>query len=268
MDHMGEVQEVSGLGWKKDLLDVVLVPLTIAIFGSIISLAQYCGQLNAEDQRAQDVALQAYLDQMSRLMLDDEEPLRSSAEGSEEVRTLARSRTLTVLPRLDRDKKRAVLRFLTEAQLINESDPVVPLAGADFSKANLSEGTFVGAVDVKSSPAVGETTTFSPSGPCIPVVQAPLPAECTDQSRRELVGIDLSAVDLTGANLSRANLLNANLSGANLSGADLSDANLSGANLTNARGVTNEELEKQAKSLEGATMLNGQKYEDWLKDNE
>jgi hypothetical protein len=30
--------------------------------------------------------------------------------------------------------------------------------------------------------------------------------------------------------------------------------------------MTHEELEQRAKSLKGATMPNGQKYEDWLKD--
>jgi uncharacterized protein YjbI with pentapeptide repeats len=49
-------------------------------------------------------------------------------------------------------------------------------------------------------------------------------------------------------------------------GADLSNANLSGANLKGAD-VTEEQLD-QAKSLEGATMPNGQKYEEWLKDKE
>jgi uncharacterized protein YjbI with pentapeptide repeats len=72
---------------------------------------------------------------------------------------------------------------------------------------------------------------------------------------------DLSRANLEGADLSGANLSNANLSGANLSG-----ANLSGANLTDASGITNEELDQQAKSLKGATMPNGQQYEDWLKD--
>jgi hypothetical protein len=38
-----------------------------------------------------------------------------------------------------------------------------------------------------------------------------------------------------------------------------------GANLSGAAGTTNELLELQAESLEMATMLNGQKYEDWLK---
>jgi hypothetical protein len=32
--------------------------------------------------------------------------------------------------------------------------------------------------------------------------------------------------------------------------------------------ITEQELERQAKSLEGATMPNGQKYEEWLKDKE
>ena len=50
-----------------------------------------------------------------------------------------------------------------------------------------------------------------------------------------------------------------------MSGAILSGANLSGANLSGAVGITSEELEQQAKSLEGATMPDGQKYEDWLK---
>ena len=60
-----------------------------------------------------------------------------------------------------------------------------------------------------------------------------------------------------------AHLKNADLSGANLEGANLSNAYLSGANLKGAK-VTNEQLD-QAFTLEGATMPDGQKYEDWLK---
>jgi len=51
-----------------------------------------------------------------------------------------------------------------------------------------------------------------------------------------------------------------------LSDANLSDANLNDANLNDASGITNEELEQQADSLKGTTMPNGQKYEEWLKD--
>jgi uncharacterized protein YjbI with pentapeptide repeats len=47
-----------------------------------------------------------------------------------------------------------------------------------------------------------------------------------------------------------------------LSGADLRGANLSRADLSGAKRISNEELEQEAESLEGATMPNGQKYED------
>jgi hypothetical protein len=35
-----------------------------------------------------------------------------------------------------------------------------------------------------------------------------------------------------------------------------------------AKGVTQKQLEREAKTLEGATMPNGEKYEDWLKDKQ
>ena len=67
-------------------------------------------------------------------------------------------------------------------------------------------------------------------------------------------------------NLSKAYLFWTTLKGANMSGAILKGANMSRANMSGASGITNEELEQQAHSLKGATMPNGQKYEDWLED--
>jgi uncharacterized protein YjbI with pentapeptide repeats len=55
------------------------------------------------------------------------------------------------------------------------------------------------------------------------------------------------------------------LIGADLRGAGLYRTNLRGAKLSQAD-VDEEELEKSI--LEGATMPNGQKYEDWIKDIE
>ena len=62
-------------------------------------------------------------------------------------------------------------------------------------------------------------------------------------------------------------LVETNLRGAFLSGTFLGGAFLSGADLSGAQGCTDEQL-REAMSLEGATMPNGQKYEDWLKDRE
>jgi hypothetical protein len=87
-------------------------------------------------------------------------------------------------------------------------------------------------------------------------------------SNADLREADLRGAHLWEAHLSRADLSGADLREANLSGAVLSGAVLSGANLQVVKGQTNEQLEGEAKSLERATMPDGQKYEEWLEDRE
>jgi uncharacterized protein YjbI with pentapeptide repeats len=72
---------------------------------------------------------------------------------------------------------------------------------------------------------------------------------------------------MASESLYAAKLGGARLVKANLSGADLAMADLSSTDLSDARGLIEVQLTK-AKSLEGATMPNGQKYEDWIKDKE
>jgi len=81
-----------------------------------------------------------------------------------------------------------------------------------------------------------------------------------------LTGADLQGVALPRADLRGADLREASLQGAHLRGADLQGANLSGADLRGAW-VTDEQL-ADARYLQGATMPDGQKYEDLLKDKE
>jgi uncharacterized protein YjbI with pentapeptide repeats len=71
-----------------------------------------------------------------------------------------------------------------------------------------------------------------------------------------LADADLIGAVLSGAHLKGAPLPWTNMSGAYLNGADLSEADLSGAT-----GWTEKQL-TAAESLKGATMPNGQKYED------
>jgi uncharacterized protein YjbI with pentapeptide repeats len=90
-----------------------------------------------------------------------------------------------------------------------------------------------------------------------------------DLSKPALQGANLSGCPLDDATLTDATLQSADLSRAELTGADLTvanltDADLSDADLSEARGWTMEQL-TAARPLEGATMPNGQKYEDWLK---
>jgi uncharacterized protein YjbI with pentapeptide repeats len=235
-----------------DWMGLLIVPLVLVVIGLVFTMLQDARQQDLENQRAeqaqklenqraeaerelavqnaQDEALQAYLDQMGTLLL--ERDLRSSTkdnatEDSQEARTLARARTLTVLSRLDPSRKTAVLQFLVEADLVqrvDRSDPIIILRGADLRE--------------------------------VAVFQA-------------LFHADLSGANLSGANLREADLTFTNLSEADLRVASLTDADLSGADLSGAEGLSDEELlEQEAYSLDGATMPNGQKYEDWLKDRE
>src|SRR5215207_5933304 len=203
-----------------------------------------------ENQRAQDDALQAYLDYVSKLLIDDvvvstDAQARTQRATSAkfvssliemnaknpQLFTLIRVSTLVVLARLDAYRKPYVLGFLYESGLIYRDDeeqpPALELSGADLSNVELGQSSF--------------------DGICL---------SQTYMSGAVLTGVSLRDADLSGADLGRANL-----SGAVLRGAVLSDADLSGAVLTNAI-VTEEQLE-QARSLEDATMPDGQKYEDW-----
>ena len=141
------------------ILGALLIPVVIALGSWWITWQQ--GKIEDQraqaerelaTQRAQDEALQAYLDQVSGLLL--ERDLRASQEDSE-VRTLARARTLTVLTRLDPSRKEAVFQFLMEAGLVQRVEgrqAAISLVGADLSGTNLSladlRGVDCGGIDL------------------------------------------------------------------------------------------------------------------------
>jgi hypothetical protein len=98
-----------------DWLQLLIVPLVIALLGVVFTVQQDARQQELQEQNAQDAALQAYLEQMNHLLL--EKDLRDSDVDSE-VRVLARAQTLTVLEQLDPEGRSQVLRFLIEAKLV------------------------------------------------------------------------------------------------------------------------------------------------------
>jgi uncharacterized protein YjbI with pentapeptide repeats len=241
-----------------------------------IQAAQKNREETAAIQRAQDEALRAYLDQMSDLIVDRGMRKKSA---DPDLRRLAQARTLAILLGLDQDRKRRPLKLIYELSLIMKEEPILNLKNAGLDTADLSEITLHDA--------------------CLREVDLRL----ANLSGADLKGSDLREADLRGANLSNANLSDTVLVGANLlpydktqpaklnapnlsngadpsdidsnsnhlrptnlGGADLSNADLSGAYLTGA-GVSEEQLDT-CKSLQGATMPDGQKYEDWLKDKE
>lgn len=237
-----------------DWLQLLVVPLVLAVLGFLFAMQQEARQQALE----QDAQLQAYLDQMSTLLI--EEDLRTAEEGSE-ARTLARARTLTILEGLDPSRRTQVLRFLIEAQLVQRVDgkgPVIGLGQANLQGVQLVGASLQGAelqlADFTDAYLVGADLTGAVLTSAT-LRNTQLGRDADPQTGAFLTKADLTLADLRGANLSGVYLNNANLQMASLSDADLTRADLTDAN------VSQEQLE-QASSLEGATMPNGQKYKD------
>jgi hypothetical protein len=171
-----------------DWIKLLIIPAAIAGAGLWFNTQQREREREREqriaDNRAQDDSLQAYLDGMSQLLTDKDQPLRSAQPGDSRS-TLARARTLTVLPRLDGDRKRSVLQFLYESDVISRDTRVINLAEADLRGAKLyySIWTYI-----------------------------------------DLSGSDLSGSDLSGSDLSGTILHGSNLRGTDLRNADFSAA--------------------------------------------
>jgi hypothetical protein len=188
----------------------------------------------AEDKYREDT-LQDYIDKMSELLL--REKLRDSAKA-DEVRKIARVRTLTVLHRLDGVRKRNVLLFLHESGLIYEGNHVIDLGGADLNGAKLNRAGLTQANLSQANLSQANLSGAMLAGTDLRKANL----SKADLNDANLIFADFNEADLSGANLSKAALNDANLGGADLSGADLSGAT-----------VTTEQLEK-AQSLEGAIM--------------
>ena len=140
------------------------------------------------------------------------------SQPEDEVRKIARVRTLTLLPKLDPFRKRTVIRFLQESSLLNKCKPIVDLSSANLVHADLHSAVLY-QVDMHE--------------------------------------VDFREANLCNAKLSGSDFRKANLRRANLDGVKLSDVAIDGANLQDATGITIEKLEEQAKSLKGAIMPDG-----------
>jgi uncharacterized protein YjbI with pentapeptide repeats len=246
-----------------DWLDLIIVPLILAVglfwlqqreerqekFQQKQEAKRDEIRQKEEAERQRDgqyqTTLENYFDKMSALLLDKQ--LRESDESAE-VRSIARTWTLTAIRNVGVKRLYAVFQFVQDADLFEVISFKDSLSGMHWKDANLMDANLEGAVLLSAN----------------------------------LEGANLRAANLKGANLFGANLTGAYLGGARMEGAILANANLEGAELfmadlsevdlylANIRGATywTEEQLLQAKRLVGATMPDGRKYEEWIKDRE
>lgn len=261
--------------WLK-LAGVLAVPVVVTVGGFWLNRQQRRRELESQEvqrsreqraerqrhereleivaQRAQDAALQAYIDQMGLLLMDKN--LRGSSQ-EDEVRVLARAQTLTVLGRLDPSRKRSVLQFLYEARLIStegREGPIISLRDADLSRADLS-GMHLYSANLERANLSG--ADLSDAELSLLRTQGGVVRTNTKAGATGLIPI--SASNLIDADIRGASLVRANLAYVDFVGADLTDADLTGAKLHEDKLHGNKI--GFARSLKGATMPDGSKHE-------
>ena len=224
-----------------DWLQLAIIPAVLVVGGFLLNNTISRTEREIASDRQREEALQAYIDKMSAILLEND--LNKPVE-LEKVRKIGRVRTLTTLRRLDEARKGIVLQFLYESGLIDKGRKIIDLDGANLSKADLLFAELS-----KSDLSRANLTEANLSNTNL--IE-------TDLNSANLFGADLSNANLLGASLYKANLHLANLSEALLLGTDLTGADLFGADLREAN-VTTEQLDKAA-SLKGAIMPDGTKH--------
>jgi uncharacterized protein YjbI with pentapeptide repeats len=256
-----------------DWLELLVVPLVLAIGGFWFSSQQNQISFQASQRQHEtdiqiatdqqrETTLETYLDDMATLLLNSN--LRDS-HPTDEVRIVARARTLSALSRLDPVRKVHVLRFLTEAGLLS----IVGLDDADLSYVRL----------VNALPGIVHNVTIQYASLTHAYLENyqmnHIELNYSDLSYSTFTHFTVVASHLKHVNLRHSKLDTANFSNCSFTQADLSDAILSNVNFENTdlsqanfngavlsdvdfRGaiITSEQL-THAKSLSGVIMPDG-----------
>lgn len=236
---LDDIWHWTGFGEKKlwDILQLLIVPAVLA--GGAFYLQETAKQEDQRlaDERTKQESLNKYFDSMTALLL--ERKLRIS-KPNDEVRTIARAKTLTTLEELkvvsrafelsDDVRKSLILQFLQENQLIRKDKVVVPLKGANFNGISFNDGDLskVDLSEVRFWRANFVRVIFRES----------------DFRKSILINANFSKANFSKANFSKAIIFETKFNNSDFHGADFTEADfvnadfsssdLSGANFSKA----------------------------------
>lgn len=203
-----------------DWLQLLIVPVILALGAWLLNRSQKKSEQRLETDRQRQRALEDYFECMTDLLLNH--GLRK--RDKDEVRSVARTRTLAALRTLDGERKAEALQFLYESGLISV-DPIISLTGADLSEANLVGSTLRKAEirgahfqNADLSQAILDEALLTGSnfsGACL---------QDASMNNAYLVQATFDDADLRRASMRRANLNEATFRNAELSEADFDGA--------------------------------------------
>lgn len=244
------VQQYQPTKTLWDWLQLFIVPVALSIAAYWLNRANRETEQRVAEQRNKTehaialdgqraTLLQDYLDRMSKLLL--EQKFRNP-QSHPDAQNIARAFTLTVLPRLNAERKGRLIQFLYESHLIdsNTKDYIL-LRNADLSKADLT-GFNLNGINLSEA----NLSEANLSG--------------TNLSEAQLQGTCLRSANLSGAILRNANLYKADLCEATLNGALLQEAILIQADLSDAWLARTDATRANFSDA----LVNGAKFEDTI----
>jgi len=223
-----------------DWLQLLVIPSVLAILALWFNRQSALRERRAAETRHQaeqglardrmrEESLRSYVEKTTELFSSSD--FKYSRKSN--VSVIARAHTLLTLRTLDKERKRLLLQFLHEMNLITREKTLLPLMGADLSEVDLGQTdtstsflfdlSGINLDGVNLTRASLRYINLSHSG-----------LHKADLSNAQITDADLSHVDLSSAFLQNTRLLSVDLRQANMSQADLSGADLSGSNLGNA----------------------------------
>lgn len=244
-----------------DWMQLLMIPFFIAIIGFWFNQAMKRDEAARALEGQREEGLRKYFDSMTELLLGTGQGTSGAGETlntkpSPTAQTLARARTLTVLPGLDGKRKGQLLRFLLESKLIArslaggaklEDQGFISLDGFDLRGADLREvslkginlsGTDLRKADLTRSDlylsGIDEETRLDQHWRFVWQV---VNYQISRLQKADLHGAYLRErffpyTDLRSADLREADLRGALFFSADLRGADLRGARLQGADMT------------------------------------
>jgi len=189
-----------------DWLQLLIVPILLAIAVWWLNKTQKKSELQIENDRQRQKSLEDYFNCITELLL--KEHLRDQSNNNEACK-IARTRTLSVLRILDGNRKAQVLQFIYEAGLINKN-PIIRMNGADMIGASLN------CASLQEAELRGAYFTNAQ-------------LRGANLANADLRGSDFSSADLTEASMNHSNLTQAIFKKAQLSNADMKNTNLTQA---------------------------------------
>lgn len=240
----GVPKEISGIKTLWDWLALLIIPIILLIGTWWLGRAEKQREQESlhkrlESDRAiahqseQRMLLEAYFDVMTDLLMKQD--LRGSRSG-DEVRNIARIRTLSAVRNLDGFHKAQVILFLYESGLISTDDVFVDLRDADLSGMRLL-GKDLTAISLAGANLAG--TSFQKSR-----------LTGANLAGAKLTGIYQGTLGLLSADFEEANLQNANLSNVELGGFEFTDMEIRGD--LRGHGANFEKADLRGANFEGA----------------